>query len=119
MTGVLCRDALWALAAMVLPTVLLRPSRREPAAERLRLTVLTVEFSNPGLSPSHWVLTLHPDGSGHFAVDGGASGSRSPGQMRIPDVNRDVQLSPRLRPTPLQTAQRHAWFNDACESHIR
>ena len=28
-----------------------------------------VDFSNPGLSPSHWTLTLHPDGSGHFHSD--------------------------------------------------
>ena len=28
--------------------------------------IFQVDFSNPGLSPSQWTMTLRPDGSGHF-----------------------------------------------------
>ena len=29
-------------------------------------SVVRVDFSNPGLTPSQWTLEFHPDGSGHF-----------------------------------------------------
>ena len=39
--------------------------------------------------------------------------------MRIPDVNRDVQLSPGFAAAAFQTARQHAWFNQSCESHMK
>ena len=33
--------------------------------------VIQVDFSNPGLSPSQWTLTIQPDGSGHFRSEVG------------------------------------------------
>jgi hypothetical protein len=109
--------ALWTLAATALPVYSPAQQAGTPAAGAD--PVLTVEFSNPGLSPSHWVLTLHPDGDGHFQSTMGPATADAPGEIRIPDVNRDVQLSPRFAASAFGTAKRHAWFNDACESHIK
>lgn len=107
--------ALCALAALALPLYChaQQAGMPAPAAD----PVLTVEFSNPELSPSHWVLTLHPDGSGHFESTMGPAAA-DPGQdIRTPNVNRDVRLSPHFVAGAFKVAERHAWFNDACESH--
>jgi|SRR5579875_785587 hypothetical protein len=81
--------------------------------------VISVDFSNPALSPSHWTLSIHPDGSGHFRSEMGNAAAGSGGEMQVPDVNRDVQLSPRFAETAFETAQRHSWFNEKCESHMK
>lgn len=88
--------------------------------------VITVEFSDPQLSPSHWTLVFHPDGSGHFRSTAGpaamapaAVGDDPAEEIRIPDQSRDIQLSPRFAASVFQAAQRHAWFNQPCESHIK
>src|SRR5690242_14132834 len=56
------------------------------------IPVISVDFSNPGLSPSHWTLILHPDGGGHFQSEMGSVAADSVGEMRVPNVNRDIQL---------------------------
>jgi hypothetical protein len=86
----------------------------DPAAD----AVVEVDFSNPGLSPSHWTLTLHRDGSGHFTSQMGATPEDAK-QMEAPDVNRDVQLSAGFAGHVFEEAQRHNWFNVGCESHLK
>lgn len=81
--------------------------------------VVSVDFSNPSLSPSHWTLILHPDGSGHFHSEMGSVAADSSGEMQVPNVNRDIQLSPRFAETVFETAQHHSWFNEKCESHLK
>lgn len=112
---VLC--ALLVVAAIAVPARALAQQTASPAS--LAGAVLTVEFSNPELSPSHWVLTLHPDGSGHFASTMGPASADTPGAIRVPDVNRDVQLSPAFSANAFTVAERHKGFNDACESHMK
>ncbi len=88
-----------------------------PAADS---PVIVVDFTNTRLSPTHWTLTLHPDGSGHFRSETGppATGD-TPGEIRAPSVNRDVALSPRFAAQVFQAAGRHNWFNEQCESHMK
>jgi hypothetical protein len=82
--------------------------------------LIVVEFSNPGLTPSHWVLSLRPDGSGHFRSETGAApGAARSGEMQIPDVSRDILLTPKFTQSVFQTAERHNWFNEKCESHMK
>jgi hypothetical protein len=81
--------------------------------------VVVVNFTNPALSPSNWTLTLHRDGSAYFRS---AHGDVPPGglqQMDAPDVDRTVQLSAPFVARVFQTAQRHHWFNENCESHLK
>lgn len=95
-----------------------QPAATSPAPSAV--PIVTVQFSNPQLSPSQWTLTLHPDGRGHFSSKMGSSlGGQSPDEMRTPDVNRDVQLSPRFAAGVFETAQRQHWFNENCESRMK
>jgi hypothetical protein len=86
-----------------------------------------VDYSNPGLTPSHWTLTLHPDGSGHFHSDrrsaaaGGteASGLESDKEIRAPDVDRDVKVSAEFAEYVFQTVRQHNLLTADCESHLK
>ncbi len=86
-----------------------------------------VDYSNPGLSPSHWTLTLHPDGSGHFHSDrrnaaagvNQGSGEESGKETRVPDVDRDVQVSGEFTGYVFQTVRQHNLLSLDCESHMK
>jgi hypothetical protein len=80
--------------------------------------VIQVDFSNPGLDPSHWTLTLHPDGTGHFSSQMGVTPDGLK-EMEVPNVNRDVQLSASFAAHVFEEAQRHKWFDEDCESHLK
>jgi hypothetical protein len=105
-----------ALAALLLAPVI-------PAQQTITAPsepVITVDFSNPDLAPSQWTLTLHPDGRGHFrSVTNAAVAADPPGELRTPDVDRDVQLSSKFAMNVFQIAGRHGWFDEPCESHIK
>ena len=88
--------------------------------------VFQVEFSNPGLSPSHWTLTLHTDGTGHFRSDRGSKVAAGPqgaqvggDQIQAPDVDRDIKVSSKFAERVFQTAQQQGLFNSGCESHLK
>ena len=55
--------------------------------------VIQVDFSNPGLSPSQWTMTLHPDGTGHFRSQMGKPPDDDPHGFDTPGVDRDIQVS--------------------------
>ncbi len=107
-----------ALAAFVAVALALLPARglAEDAPE------FQVDYSNPGLSPPHWTLTLHEDGSGHFHSDrrGAAAGAAQASmELRTPDVDRDVEVSAGFAATAFQTMRQHNWVNPDCESHLK
>jgi hypothetical protein len=78
-----------------------------------------VDFSNPGLSPAQWTLTLRPDGSGHFRSQAGkATGDGTQG-IAAPAVDRDIQVSAAYAGRVFEAARHHRWFNEACESHLK
>lgn len=81
--------------------------------------VLEMDYSNPGLAPSHWVLTLSPDGRGHFRSErGNAPVSTSQG-FEAANVDRDIQVSAEFAGRAFQTAHQHMLFNSECESHMK
>lgn len=81
--------------------------------------VVQVDFTNAALSPSHWTLTLHPDGSAHFRSEhGGAPPEGSP-LITAPDVDRNLRLSAPFTAHVFETARRHKFFNEACESRLK
>jgi len=81
--------------------------------------VLQVEYSNPGLSPSHWTLTIHPDGKGHFHSERGNAPAKDPQTIDAPNVDRDIQLSAGFAERVFQTVHNRNWFNVDCESHLK
>ncbi len=95
------------------------PAPGATGASSSAIPVVFVDFSNPSLSPSHWTLSIHPDGSGHFRSEMGKVAADSGEEMQVPNVNRDIQLSRSFAETVFETAQHHAWFNEKCESHLK
>ena len=89
--------------------------------------VFEVDYSNPGLSPSHWVLTLYPDGSGHFRSERGRmTNAAGPGAaqdavtgIEAPDVDRDIRVSAEFAGRVFETAHRRKFFSSDCESHLK
>jgi hypothetical protein len=100
-----------ALAALALPL--------EVNAETGAKPVLQIDYSNPGITPSHWIMTLRPDGSGHFQSD--RRNVTQPGEQSIeaPNVDRDIQVSAEFAGRVFQTAHRHKLFGEDCESHMK
>jgi hypothetical protein len=86
--------------------------------------VIQIEFSHPGLTPSHWVLTLHPDGSGHFLSDRenahpAATQTTLEPQLETPNQDRDIHLSATFSDHLFQVAREESYFNKDCESHLK
>jgi hypothetical protein len=80
---------------------------------------IQVDFSDPGLSPSQWTLTLRPDGTGHFRSQAGKPNDDATPGIVPPAVDRDIQVSAPYARRVFATAERHKWFNDDCESHLK
>ena len=81
--------------------------------------VFEADFTNPGLSPSHWTLTLYPDGGGHFRSerrDAPVSGLEN---MDAPSVDRDIRVGAEFAERVFQAALRHNLFNETCESRTK
>lgn len=78
-----------------------------------------VDYTNPGLSPSHWTLTLRRDGSGRFHSQMGHAPADGPQQIDAPDLDRDIQLSAGFAQRVFATAERHKLFNEDCDSHMK
>jgi len=79
---------------------------------------IEVDFSNPTGAPSHWSITLHPDGSGYFSSHGGGiAGDNS--DLKAPPVNREIQLSQDFTRRVFETAYRQKLFNEKCESNLK
>jgi hypothetical protein len=95
------------------------PPTAWPQAVSWSSPVVVVDFTNPSISPSHWVITLHSDGSGHFHSDRGESPSNEAKEIDVPFIDRDIQVSPSFAAHVFQTAQQHHWFNEECESHLK
>lgn len=80
--------------------------------------VVQVDFSNPALSPSHWTLTIHPDGRAHFRSQHSVAPAGSP-PMDAPDVDRDLRLSAPFAERVFAVARHHKFFNAECESRLK
>jgi hypothetical protein len=110
----------WALtAAALMPWTLTHAGwAQKPLAVPAAAPVIQVDFADPELNPSHWTLTLHPDGTGHFSSQMSTTADDSK-EMEVPSINRDVQLSAGFAGRVFEEAQRHNWFNEGCESHLK
>jgi hypothetical protein len=78
-----------------------------------------LDFSDPGLSPSQWTLTLRPDGTGHFRSQAGKPPDHATQEIAPPAVDREIQVSAAYARRVFAAAARHRWFHEACESHLK
>jgi hypothetical protein len=81
--------------------------------------VMQVDFTHDQLSPSHWTLTLHSDGSGHFTSEMGRAPEDGTEEINAPNIDRGVQLSAGFTTHVFEVARRHHLFNEGCESHLK
>jgi hypothetical protein len=88
-------------------------------AETPAAPVFVADYTNAGLSPSHWTLTLLKDGSGHFRSERGNAPVTGIESLDAPSVDRDIRVSPEFAGRVFQTALRHNLFNENCESHSK
>ena len=102
-------------AWLALTVLALAAHGQDPATD----PVIQVDFSNPGLSPSQWTMTLHPEGTGHFRSHMGKAPDSQPAQMDTPGVDRDIKVSASFAAQVFGQAQRQKWFNEPCESHLK
>lgn len=77
-----------------------------------------VDFTDDELNPSHWTLTLHSDGSGHFASHMGKA-PEGDEAVEAANIDRDVQLSAAFTAHVFDVAHRHNLFNEGCESRLK
>jgi hypothetical protein len=78
-----------------------------------------LDFSDPGLSPSQWTLTLRPDGTGHFRSQAGKAPDDATQGIVATAVDRDIQVSAAYAVRVFAAAERHRWFKEPCESHLK
>jgi hypothetical protein len=88
--------------------------------------VVEVDYTNPGLTPSQWVLTLRPDGAGHFWSENGPTGNAKaeqaaePGEPPpAPAVDRDISVSAEFARHVFDTARDHSFFAMECDGHTK
>jgi hypothetical protein len=80
---------------------------------------LIADYSNPGLAPAHWVLTIHPDGSGHFSSERGSAPMDASLGFQAADVDRDIQVSAEFAGRVFDTVRQHKNLNLDCDSHMK
>lgn len=80
---------------------------------------LELDYSNPGLTPAHWVLTLHTDGSGHFRSERGDAPVDPSQGFEPADIDRDVQVSAEFASRVFATVHQEKNLNMDCESHMK
>jgi len=81
--------------------------------------IFRVDFSNPGLTPAQWTLEFRPDGSGHFRSERGNAVPADYKVIQPPDINRDIQVSPKFAEHAFEVAVHHKLFKSGCESHLK
>jgi len=81
--------------------------------------VIQIDFSNPGLSPPQWSMTLHADGSGHFRSQMGKIPDGGLKEIEVPSQDRDIRVSPQFAGRVFEAAERHHWFEERCESGLK
>ncbi len=104
--------------ALVLLAVVSAPSTRGEDGVSSSATVVT-DFTNPAATPSHWILTLHRDGTGHFSSERGNPAPTEAQPLDVPNVDRDVQVSAEFAERVFKTARQHHWFNEQCDSRMK
>jgi len=81
--------------------------------------VFQVDYSNPGRTPSHWTMTLHPDGSGHFRSEHDIAADGTAEEIKAPDVDRDIGVSRKFAEHVFSEARQRSLFSRDCESHLK
>jgi len=108
------------LAVLPLALAAVAPAGTQPlAAQTSAGPVFAIDFTNPGLNPAHWILTLSPDGSGHFRSERGAAPVDPTQGLEAANIDRDIQVSPEFAAHVFESVHQHRLFTSDCESHMK
>jgi hypothetical protein len=80
---------------------------------------LELDYSNPGLTPGHWVLSLAPDGSGHFRSEQGDAPVDTSQGFQAGNVDRDIKVSAEFAGHVFEVVHQHSFSESGCESHMK
>jgi hypothetical protein len=80
---------------------------------------LQMDFSNPSLTPAHWVLTLSPDGTGHFHSERGDAPVDPAQGIEPVAVDRDISVNPAFAAHVFDVTHHQKLFESGCESHMK
>jgi hypothetical protein len=103
------KPAYWAILATAITT----------AAFAQAGPVVTVDYTNPALTPAHWVMTILPDGSGHFHSERGDAPPDPTQGFEAANIDRDIQVGPAFAAHAFATARQRRLFSVPCESHMK
>jgi hypothetical protein len=98
-------------AAMALPALAQSNAASDPAVE--------VDFTNPQQAIAHWVMTLRPDGSGHFRAERAPDAAATSRPTEAVAVDRRIRVSAAYAQRVFEMARRHREFREECESHLK
>jgi hypothetical protein len=108
---------LWAFSLILLAAAFLRDASAQQSVTAP--ATITVEFTNPGITPPHWTLTFRSDGSGQFDAEGAQSSGQDRTQVFVGDIHRAIQLSPEFTDRTFALARERKFFDFPCESHMK
>ena len=80
---------------------------------------VTLEYLNENLQPSHWVLTIHSDGSGKYDSFPGEGAGTDGNRIREVEVHRRLHLSQKFVERVFATAHQRNLFHYQCESRLK
>jgi hypothetical protein len=91
----------------------------DPVLDPVAAPVLQMDYSNPGLTPSHWVMTISPNGSGHFRSERGNAPVDPSQGFEAANVDRDIKVSEEFAARVFETIHQQKSFSADCESHLK
>lgn len=81
--------------------------------------VIEFDFSNPELTPAHWILTISPQGTGHFQSERGNAPIDKTEEFEVANIDRDISVSSKFAGRIFATVRQPKFFQEGCESHIK
>ena len=103
------------VAGVFLALALLSPA----TAHGQRESTIEIEFTNANLVPPHWVMKIHPDGSGEYDSEKGQPAPSQTSQLTVGSIHRTIQLSADFAERVFATARARKLFEFPCESHLK
>jgi hypothetical protein len=81
-------------------------------------SMVSIEYSNPGLIPARWSLQIRPDGTVHFHSERGDAPRVSGQTIEAANLDQEVRVSPAFAQRVFKVAKQKRLFNVNCESHL-